>query len=288
MRLTTPILALALFAALPVTSARATDTKVCDAAYEQAQAARDAKQLTLARDQLRVCARAKCPAFMVKDCTGWLAEVEAHLPTVVLVALDAAGAVLPDVSVAVDGAATLRKLDGTAWEVDPGRHTFTFVQPDGTTVDKALVVVEGQKDQRVTVTLGAPAPVPVAPAPATPAEKPAPSAPFPYRTVGYAVGGVGVAGLIVGTIFGIEALSTKSSHCHGDGGCSPGEASTALAQGNVSTVGFVAGGVLAAGGLTLVLVAPAKKDSQATRIEAAPLVGAGPGGVSGLIVSGRW
>ena len=231
---------------------------------------------------------------MVKDCTGWLAEVEAHMPSVVLVALDAAGAVLPDVGVSMDGAATLHKADGTAWEVDPGRHTFTFVQADGTKVDKALVVVEGQKDQRVTVTLGAPppapvpAPAPAAPVPAAPDEKPASSTPFPYRTVGYTVGGVGVAGLIVGSIFGIEALSTKSSHCHGDGGCSPGEASTALTQGNVSTVGFVAGGILAAGGLTLVLVAPARKDTQAMHVEAAPLVGTGPGGVSGLVVSGRW
>ncbi len=297
MRITTPMVMLTLFAALPARTAHATDNKVCDAAYEQAQTARDARKLTVARVQLRVCARPKCPAFMVKDCTGWLAEVESRIPSVVLIALDATGAVLPDVSVSMDGAATLHKVDGTAWEVDPGRHTFTFVLPDGIKVDRTLVVVEGQKDQRVTVTLGAtpptpvPAATPVAPAsptPAAPAEDHASGAGFPYRIAGYAVGGVGVAGLVVGSIFGIEALSTKSSHCRSDGGCSPGEASTALTQGNVSTAGFIAGGILAAGGLTLVLLAPARKDAQAMRVEATPLVGAGPGGVSGVVVSGRW
>lgn len=282
--------ALLLLAPLLASTAHANDLKTCDAAYDQAQTLRDARRLVSARAQLLACARATCPAFIAKDCTTWLGEIEPRIPSVVLVALDAAGAALPNVSATMDGAAA-RKLDGTSWDVDPGQHTFTFVLPDGTKVDRTFLVVEGQKDQRVVVTVAAPppaatappAPLPVTSVPAMPGpdslalpvapvtETPA-STGFPYKVVGFVTLGLGVAGVAVGAILGAEALSTKSAHCIGTA-CDPGYAGTALGQGTVSTVGFVAGGVLSAAGLTLVLLAPGKKDAAALRLDASPLVG---------------
>jgi hypothetical protein len=108
---------------------------------------------------------------------------------------------------------------------------------------------------------------PVAPVTETPA-----STGFPYKVVGFVTLGLGGAGVVVGSIFGAEAMSTKSAHCVGTA-CDPGYAGTALGQGTVSTVGFVAGGVLAAAGLTLVLLEPGKKDSRALRLDASPLAG---------------
>jgi hypothetical protein len=284
--------ALALLGTLLASTAHATDLKTCDAAYDQAQTLRDARKLASARGPLLLCARATCPAFMAKDCTTWLGEIESRIPSVVLVALDAAGAAVPNVAAAMDGA-TARKLDGTSWDVDPGQHTFTFILPDGAKVDRPFLVVEGQKDQRVVVTVATPppatappaAPVPVTPVPAIPApdslgapvapvaEKPVSpvSTAFPYRVVGFVSLGLGVAGVAVGAIFGAEALSTKSAHCIGTA-CAPGYAGTALDQGTVSTVGFVAGGLLAAAGLTLVLVAP-KKNPSSVRLDASVLSG---------------
>jgi hypothetical protein len=270
--------ALLLVAPLIASTAHASDLKTCDAAYEQAQALRDARKLASARGQLLMCARAPCPGFMAKDCTAWLGEIEPRIPSVVLVALDAAGAALPNVSAAMDGAVA-RKLDDTSWDVDPGQHTFTFLLPDGTKVDRPFLVIEGQKDQRVVMTLAAPAlgaalqpsspvtSVAVAPVAATPA-----STGFPYKVVGFVSLGLGVAGVAVGAIFGAEALSTKSAHCIGTA-CDPGYAGTALGQGTASTVGFVAGGVLAAAGLTLVLLAPSKRDPRSLRLDASPLLG---------------
>jgi hypothetical protein len=256
--------------------ARAADKTECDAAYDQAQTFRDGKKLVEAREQLRVCARATCPQSMVRDCTAWLADVERAIPSVVLVATDASGNALPNVKVSIDGAPP-RVLDGTSWDVEPGPHTFAFEGGGGTRVEKQVLAVQGTKDQRVVIALVAP-PVVVAPAP----EAPPPSA-GPWKPVGYTMLGVGAAGLVVGGVFGAVALSTKSKDCLGDL-CNPGTSSTALAQGNVSTAGFVAGGVLAAAGITILLVAPKPKE-QTGQLLALPIAG---GGTTGLVLRGSF
>jgi len=286
-------------AAGSASKAYADDRQACEASYDQAQTLRDAKKLVAARDQLRICARATCPPSVVKDCTSWLGETESRIPSVVVMASDGSGASLQGVSVGIDGAMS-RKLDGTSWDLDPGQHTFTFVSLDGTRVEKSVLVFEAQKAQRVSVILGgapsvAAPPMVVAPvaAPGTPGspavlattEQPTSHPGFAYKTVGYAVAGVGVAGLIVGGVAGGLALSTKSSDCPTETTCSGSSAQTALHEGTASTVGFIAGGVLTAAGLTLVLVAPKRAAEHVTRIEAAPLIGASS---TGLMLSGRW
>jgi hypothetical protein len=92
-----------------------------------------------------------------------------------------------------------------------------------------------------------------------------------------AAGGVGVVGLAVGSIFGLEASSHKSeadktctgSACTTDAGVSAGNA--AHAAGVVSTVGMIIGAVGLAGGATLWFTAP----SRGGKTE----VGLTPGGV---------
>jgi hypothetical protein len=208
------ILALTLLAALPASTARASDARVCDGAYDQAQTLRDAKKLVASRDQLRVCASAACPAFMVKDCTAWLGEIEPRIPSVVLIARDAAGGVLPNVAVSMDAGARSFKLDGTSSEVDPGRHTFTFVAPDGRSVEKLFLVVEGAKDQRVAVTFAEPGPTPAPPAAspvisAVPPEPAATSRPSPLLPI--ILGGLGVASVGASIGIGVAAQSDANN-----------------------------------------------------------------------------
>jgi hypothetical protein len=272
----------ALSVVLPSSRASADDRQVCDAAYDQAQTLRDAKKLVEARDQLRVCASTNCAASVVKDCTAWLAEIEPRVPSVVLVADDAAGSALANVTVTVDGGPP-RPLDGTSLELDPGTHAFTFVGPDGTKLERTAVVVEGQKARHIVVQLEGQAPTTVPP-PVVPPTAPAAS-PFPWKPIGYATAGVGAAGLIVGGIFGGLALGKKGSDCPAGACVNQSDLSAVQGLGNVSTIGFVVGGVLAAAGVTMVLLAPAKGDARAASVEAAPLVGAGG---AGLAVSGTW
>jgi hypothetical protein len=91
-----------------------------------------------------------------------------------------------------------------------------------------------------------------------------PEAKSSWKTIGYVVGGVGVAGLAVGSVFGLVAISQNS-----DAKCDkstsicakPQSEKDAKTSATISTVGFVAGGVLAAAGIGIVLFAPSSTNA---------------------------
>jgi hypothetical protein len=271
-------------------SAGAPDKAACADAYAQAQSLRDAHKLIDARAQLRVCAQPTCPAFIVKDCTTWLADEESRVPSVTLLAKDGAGNAVIDVTVTVDGAPFATKADGEALDIDPGPHTFSFVARDGTKVDKQVVVAEGQKAQQIAVTLGSPAPVA---APAGPVA-PAPPAPAGYwttqRVLGVTSAGVGVVGVILGSVFGglaIGEASQQNTDC-GNGGNGPTCAhetdaksahNAATTDGLISDIGFIAGGVLVAGGAVLFFTGGPKAGAT-TGLYMVPSVGHEGGGLT--------
>jgi hypothetical protein len=107
------------------------------------------------------------------------------------------------------------------------------------------------------------------------------------RTIGFVAIGVGAAGLLVGGITGGLALSKHgeiTESCR-DGHCPTGtealynpEIDSYNAMGTISTIGFIAGGALAATGVVLMLTAPKKMTTQAT---ITPLVGLGFIGAKG-------
>jgi hypothetical protein len=137
------------------TPAFADEKEQCASAYEAAQELRSKTKLREARNNLLVCAQAACPGFIKKDCSKWLSEVEAALPTVVLSA-KAQGQDLTDVSVKIDGDELAEALDGKAVPVDPGSHTFTFESAEHGTKELTYIVKEGQKSQSVEVVFTAP------------------------------------------------------------------------------------------------------------------------------------
>lgn len=84
------------------------------------------------------------------------------------------------------------------------------------------------------------------------------------RTAGVIVTGVGVAGVIVGSVFGLLSISQGAD---ADKECVPPDrkrctatgvdlGNSAMTSGNVSTIAFIAGGVLVAGGLAVYFSAP--------------------------------
>src|SRR4051794_16663268 len=62
-------------------SARAVSVEACSDAYTKGQEERLAGRLLSAREQFRLCRDPTCPSAVVPDCTRWIAEVEADLPT---------------------------------------------------------------------------------------------------------------------------------------------------------------------------------------------------------------
>ena len=276
------------------------DKAACLDASNKAQTFRDAHKLIEARDALRICAQQVCPGVVSKDCLTWLDAVEQGLPTVVVSAKDPSGRDLFDVKVTADGQPLTSKLAGDALPMNPGPHAFHFELADGTVLDQQVLVREGLKNQNIAVVLGKAAPVPAAgAAPATPGAMPdtPPAAEngsgIPWHTVGWITGGVGVAGIALGSIFGIMAMSDKNgAHCDASGACNPSGLSSANSAATISTVGFIAGGVLLAGGAALVLFgpsdgapAPAAPATGSATLKIAPLVGSRD---AGLVLGGSW
>jgi serine/threonine-protein kinase len=113
----------------------------------------------------------------------------------------------------------------------------------------------------------APAPPPAPNATRTPEEPPPPvtsdsSAGDTQRWIGLAVGGAGVVGVALGTVFGLDAkskLDDSGAHCGAGNVCDAAGVELrddAIGAGTRSTIAFVVGGVMLAAGVILYFTAP--------------------------------
>jgi hypothetical protein len=191
-----------------------------------------------------------------------------------------------------DGTAVREGQWGAPVAVDPGKHTIEASAP-GKKAWSTTQEVHGTGTTTVRVEALADVPAPEVvppPHPSTPEPSPPPpeqSSASPLKTVGLVAGGVGVAGLIAGGVLGALALSKNSAansgHCGGAlGGPNQCDAqgvslrSDAVTFGNYSTISLIAGGVLAAGGATMWLLAPSAS------VQIAPAVGTNGAGIAAL------
>jgi hypothetical protein len=181
-------------------SARADEKLACATASDNGQKLRDDGKLVKARQEFLVCARDVCPATIKKDCSDWLSQSEASLPSVVLGAKDANGQDLASAKVTIDGQPSDEKLEGKAMFVDPGPHTFRFEIPGEKPIDQQIVVREGEKNRAISVSWQK-ADAPQNPGGATP-PPPEPES-KPNHVPAYIAGGVGIVALGVGTVFAI-------------------------------------------------------------------------------------
>ena len=109
------------------------------------------------------------------------------------------------------------------------------------------------------------------------------------KVIGLVAGGVGVAGLVAGAIFGAMTMSSASEQkndCSSPTSCpDPGHAASAHSSGEttatLSTVGFIAGGVLIAAGAVLYLTSPRSREaSPTTALALVPSLAPAGGGLS--------
>jgi hypothetical protein len=281
------------------TAATAAPTKdQCIEANTQAQNLRRDGKFDAARSQLRSCVDAACPAIIRDDCTRRLDELEKGQPTIIFDAKDGAGHDLVAVKVTVDGAALADKLEGRALRIDAGAHTFTFTAADQPVVTQTFVIKEGEKDRRERVVIGPiaappPAPIPAATPPAalpsTPPEEAPSSGLGTKRILGIGVAGFGVGAVGVGAVFGLLASSAWSkakTDCGGDTShcvnvsAANSDKSTTTTDGTVSTVAFIAGGVLVAGGAFLFFTGKPQESAPAASFVVTPAFGPGQGGIA--------
>ena len=173
----------------------------------------------------------------------------------------------PGMKITRDGAAVGEGSLGTALPVDPGEHDVTIEATGKKPSTQKITVAEGETKQ-----------VLVGPfedtAPAGPSA--APSFFTPLRLAGIAAGAVGVVGLGVGGgLAGVAASKKAESDKDCDGNvCGPVGLpirKEARSFGDGATIAVIAGGALAAAGITLVLVG-GPRAPEGPRTSVAPFV----------------
>jgi len=201
-----------------------------------------------------------------------MAALESRLP-MLTISVAAGAEKIDHLEIKRDGVVVGSGSWSTAVPVDPGHHHVEATAPGYRPFAATVTLATDAARETVTVPL-------LEQAPSLPDQTSggvAPSFWTPLRYAGLAVGGLGVAGLAVGTVFGLQAISRNNdskADCDAMSVCGPTGLSArhdAQSAGNVSTVAFVAGGVLVAGGATMfVLAKPRSNDGLA--LQATPLV----------------
>jgi hypothetical protein len=202
-----------------------------------------------------------------------LAALAAELPRLTITVAPATSG-LPSLELRIDGHPVGRAAWSSPFPIDPGDHEVSAGAAGKKPFALKFSVPRGAGATGVSIPLLEDAPEAKAgppPAPAVAEPPPSQSASGSgrtQRTIGIIVGGVGVAGLAVGTILGVRAIGLKKDRdalCSSGNICDPsGVAKDQHARDTAlgSTIGFVAGGALLAGGVVLFLTAA---PSRATR-----------------------
>jgi hypothetical protein len=151
---------------------------------------------------------------------------------------------------------------GLALPVDSGPHVLTATAPGRKPFDKPFKV-EGEAGKVIAIEVPLLEIDPASKEKATTAAAaPPPARTSPLRTAGWITSAAGVAGIGIGSVFGIIAMNKygeSSAYCYPNNQCLPNGITLrhdAISAGNVSTVGFIAGGSLLAIGLVLVAISP--------------------------------
>lgn len=212
-------------AADPVTAPPSPDARACADAFEDGQRARRDGAFVRARRLLLVCSREPCSDALRPTCTRWLAEIEQRIPSVVVSLRSASGEDVRDARVLVDGIVVAEQLDGRAVELDPGERVLR-VESARATIEKRVVIAEGEKARGLPLRLEA---SPSAPDTSAPSSARAPRG----RSVSlgtYVFGGLAVASLGVTAGFWMSGESGYSDMERCRPGCSPELVSTTRTQ----------------------------------------------------------
>lgn len=201
----------------------------------------------------------------------------------------------PGLSITRDGVAIGKATWNTPVPIDPGEHRIEAAAPGHETWNQTIDVAPDGASASLTVPAlkaapSAAPPVTAAPPSPEPDRGAADTAGRPQRTLGFVVGGVGVAGLVAGSVFGLRASSknddAKSICARTPSACPESEqqkhselVDDAKSARTLSIIGFAAGGAALGAGIVLVLTAP-DSSPRAARVRITPLLGQGSAGAS--------
>jgi hypothetical protein len=210
---------------------------------------------------------------------------------------------VPGLEIKRDGVPVLKAEWGLSVPMDAGAHMYVAEAPRHKSVTLKIVVAktdEGQPGAKVTVTIPALEALPADALPVTTGaagpDRPRDEGWPGQRTAALVVGGVGLVGLGLGAVFTVMAKSKYDASLES---CRPtdptlctqagvDERDGARTFGNVATVGYVAGGALAAAGVVLWFTAPSGSSApKSASMSMSPLFDAA-GHPGGLRVKAAW
>jgi hypothetical protein len=179
------------------------------------------------------------------------------------------GSDVSTLEVKLDGNVVGRPTLGVAIPVDPGTHRVAASASGKRAWETSIDIPTGPVE--IVVALPALTDAPAEPlAPATPGASSRPGsdrspASNTQRILAYGLGGLGLVGVGIGTVFGLKAISKNDES--NERGCVGNECSAsagalredAQSAGTLSTVAFAVGGAALAGGVVLFLTAPNSK-----------------------------
>jgi hypothetical protein len=185
------------------------------------------------------------------------------LPEVPYLTVVVSASVQHSSSVLRDGTLLPPSMQGLEVPVDPGEHAIVFIAPDGARTEQRVVLAPSEHK---TIVLGF-ANAKEAARASLPNLPPAPRREHQTSSWVYVTGGIGVAGILTGSIAGLMALRDKNvidANCTGPACNARGKdaADAAKPEATVSTVGF---GVGVAGLVSSVIIYLADKQQAEAR-----------------------
>jgi hypothetical protein len=261
-------------------AARAESVEVCSDAYTKAQEERLAGRLMRARALLQTCQEPSCPEVIVNDCSRWLAEVEADLPSVRISTRDRSGSPVEGASAQLDGRALSADELAAALILDPGPHQLRVVAPGFKARELEVSLSPEDRDRRVDVRLERQPPAVVAPAsrpePQSVTEQPeAPRTSTSFPVAATVLAGTGVVALGASIYFGISAKSKYDdleTRCAPD--CASGDIDAVQTRALLSDLSLATSLIAFGGAAWLYWREPASKPTTA-RLGLAPTLGGG-------------
>jgi hypothetical protein len=218
---------------------------------------------------------------------GKMKELEPRLP-MLTIAIAPGGEKIRDLEIKRDGTVVGSGSLATAVAVDPGQHVINATAPGHKPFSETISLGVGDK-RTATVPLLDAADVPAAAVAsasmaASDESVTASGGMPPTRIAGLAIGGLGVVGIAIGSVFGLRAISlnkTSQADCTTDSFCNPqgkDARNDARSAGTVSTLAFVGGGVLVGAGVTLFALSGSRRSGPSVALEGVPPTsGLGPG-----------
>ena len=251
-------LSLAAFLASKGGGAETISKQQCIEAHAQAQETRQNNKLRLAREHLKMCATASCPALVRDDCGPWLNEVNKQIPTLRVDVRSSEGT-LADLRVNLDGETIAA---GATVELDPGDHSLRVEAGNHEPHALELKVPPGKPIQ-VSVTL-LPRAAPQGPEP-----------PRPSRAAPLVLGGLGLVSLGAFAYLGATGKADEDELKKCKPTCDPGRVDEVSRRYLLANLGLGVG-VVALGAATYLWL---RKPAPARTTQLVPWVGPGLSGV---------